>query len=58
MFSAWIALVSGLFLVVAGLILNANKNVESKIVFKVIPFVLGVCLLFSAAQLFGFVVRV
>jgi len=58
MFSAWIALVAGLSLAVFSLIVNASRNLESKITFKVIPFILGLCLLFSAAQLFGWIARV
>jgi len=57
MFSAWTAIVSGGILVFASFILKAKDNFESRVVFKVMPFVLGACLLFSAAQLFGWIVR-
>ena len=57
MFSAWIALVSGLFVLTTGLIATASGTLN-KVLFKVAPVVLGMCLLFSSAQLFGWIVRV
>ena len=57
MYSAWIALVAGLYMLTMGLITTA-KDSYAKVLFKIVPVVLGMCLLFSAAQLFGWIVRV
>ena len=53
MICAWIALVTGLFLVSIALMMK-TKNVRSSIVFKVIPFMFGLANLFSSGVLFGF----
>ena len=58
MFSAWVALVNGVLLVLGSLMLHPKDNLESRIVFRVMPMAMGAVSLLSAAMLFGFVVRV
>lgn len=44
----WFVVAGGIFNVIMSLIMN-TKNVRSAVIFKVIPFLLGLgCLLFSA----------
>jgi len=56
MFSAWVALMNGFLLVLGSLVLHPKDNLESRIVFRVMPMAMGVVSLLSAAMLFGFVV--
>ena len=58
MFSAWVALMNGVLLVLGSLVLHPKDNLESRIVFRVMPMAMGVVSLLSAAMLFGFVVKV
>jgi hypothetical protein len=50
-----IVLVSGVFMIVFSLIMN-TKNLKSSIVFKVIPFFLGLADIFVFAVLMGWII--
>lgn len=47
-------LIAGVFLIFAALMLS-TKNAQSALFFKVIPFFLGLVLLFNGVKLLGFI---
>lgn len=49
-----VLLISGVYLIIAGLSIH-TKNLKSAIIFKIIPFFLGLTHLFYAAKLFGWI---
>jgi hypothetical protein len=57
MFSAWVSVVSGIYLVLLGIVFNVGDFV-SGFLFKILPIVLGILLIISSLFLFGFVVTV
>lgn len=50
----WISVLGGMYLIVLAFILE-TKNIQSTIVFKVIPFFTGICILISMFQHMGFI---
>lgn len=57
MISVWLCVVAGLYLVAAPFLTNTS-NFLSSLLFKVIPFFIGVLLLFIAARDAGWMVHV
>jgi hypothetical protein len=50
-----IILATGVWLSAGALIINANSNLMSKIIFKVVPFFLGLANLFVGAKMIGWI---
>jgi cytochrome c oxidase assembly factor CtaG len=50
-----IILVTGLWLLITSFLLSANRNWQSKLVFKLIPFILGVLCIYVAAKNFNLI---
>jgi len=48
-------LITGIFLLIFSQIVDASSNIQSKLLFKIIPLFLGLTTTFCAVKLFGWV---
>lgn len=50
----WISLLGGIYFIILTF-LNNTKNIKSTIVFKIVPFFIGLCITVSMLQHMGFI---